>query len=233
MRINPKLFAVANEVVPMETQEFDGRKIELYYMDDFDGVKEEFINKGQFAAWSSVDGTNYRLFIEKGYYDAVGELYTQPVNKIWVEFWDKTDVISRKFSRFFMIPLMIVAIAVCIASWALKSVIGVAADYIAIGVLIVAFIVMLFVNSKTKKAIMKENINSRDLIIKHIGEARFDKLLEIQKEYMDEYYQKLYPEEEDVEEENEDNIEETKEEVALEENKEEVSKEDASDEIKE
>lgn len=206
MRINPKLFAVASEVAPIETQEFDERKIELYYMDDFDGVKEEFINKGQFAAWASEDGVNYRLFIEKGYYEAVGELYTQPINKIWVEFWDRTDEVSKKFSRYVMIPLMVVAIALCIASmW-----MGTIGNYIAIGVLVVAFIVMLFCNSKTKKAIMNENVKSRDLIIKHLGQDRFDKLLDTQKEYMDEYYQKLYPEEE--EEQLESEQEETKEE---------------------
>lgn len=194
MRINPKLFAVANEVTPVETQEFDNRKVELFYMDDFDGVKEEFINKGQFATWASEDGVNYRLFIEKGYYEAVGELYTLPINKIWVEFWDKTDVISKKFTRYVMIPIMIVSILVCFGSFLIPGNIG---QYIAIGVLVVAFIAMLFCNSKTKKAIMKENINSRDLIIQQLGQDRFDKLLDKQKEYMDEYYQNLYPEDEE------------------------------------
>lgn len=210
MRINPKLFAVANDVTPIETQEFDGRKVELFYMDDFDGVKEEFINKGQFATWASEDGVNYRLFIEKGYYEAVGELYAQPVNKIWVEFWDKTDVISKKFTRYVMIPIMIVSILVCIGSMWMGNV----GQYVAIAILVVAFIAMLFCNSRTKKAIVKENISSRDLIIQHLGQERFDKLLDKQKEYMDEYYQKLYPEdeEENIEEEAEAASEEAKEE---------------------
>lgn len=210
MRINPKLFAVANDVTPIETQEFDGRKVELFYMDDFDGVKEEFINKGQFATWASEDGVNYRLFIEKGYYEAVGELYAQPVNKIWVEFWDKTDVISKKFTRYVMIPIMIVSILVCIGSMWMGNV----GQYVAIAILVVAFIAMLFCNSRTKKAIVKENISSRDLIIQHLGQERFDKLLDKQKEYMDEYYQKLYPEdeEENTEEEAEAASEEAKEE---------------------
>ena len=179
-------------------------------MDDFDGVKEEFINKGQFATWASEDGVNYRLFIEKGYYEAVGELYAQPVNKIWVEFWDKTDVISKKFTRYVMIPIMIVSILVCIGSMWMGNV----GQYVAIAILVVAFIAMLFCNSRTKKAIVKENISSRDLIIQHLGQERFDKLLDKQKEYMDEYYQKLYPEdeEENTEEEAEAASEEAKEE---------------------
>lgn len=199
MRINPKLYAVAEGVTPIEVQSFDDRKVELYYMDDFDGVKEDFINKGQFAAWSSEDGVNYRVFIEKGYYEAVGELYSEPINKIWVEFWDKTEQISNKLSKKVMIPIMVISVIVCIGSMWLGNV----GQYIAIGILVVAFIVMLVVNSKTKKAIVAENIKSRDLIVKHLGQNRFDALLDAQKNYMDEYYQNLYPEDDEEETDNE------------------------------
>ncbi len=201
MRINPKLYSVAEGIQPIETQEFDNRKIELYYMGDFNGVEEEFINKGQFAVWSSVDGVNYRLFLEKGYYETVGELYTLQVNKIWVEFWDKTEVISKKFSRYVIIPLMVLALIACIGSTFLGSI----GNFVAIGILVVAFIAMMVCNSKTKKKIMAENINSRDQIIKLLGENRFDKLLDAQKEYMDDYYQKLYPQDEEVENNEDEN----------------------------
>lgn len=211
MRINPKLFAVANEVEPFETQEFDQRKIELFYMDDFDGVKEEFIAKGQFATWASEDGVNYRVFIEKGYYGVLGELYSQPINKIWVDFWDKADLIQKKFSRFFMIPLVIVAIIICLTS----SFIPQAGQYISIGTLLFSIVAMFVGNGRVKKAIMQENINSREMICKHLGQNRFDKLLESQKEYMDEYYNNLYENEE-----SDDLDDESNEETALiEENK--------------
>lgn len=199
MRINPKLYSVAEGVTPIEVQSFDDRKVELFYMDDFEGVKEDFINKGQFAAWASEDGVNYRVFIEKGYYEAVGELYSEPINKIWVEFWDKTEQISNKLSKRVMIPIMVLSVIVCIGSMWLGNV----GQYIAIGILVVAFIVMLVINSKTKKAIVAENIKSRDLIVKHLGQNRFDALLDAQKNYMDEYYQNLYPEDEEEAEENE------------------------------
>lgn len=205
MKINPKLYHAADDITPIEVQEFGEKKIELFYMDDFEGVKEEVINKGQFAAWSSEDGANYRVFFEKGYYDVVGELYTEKINKIWVEFWDKTDLISKKFTRFILIPIMIVSILVCVLSGLIPGGYG---NYIAIGVLVVAFIAMILCNTFTKKKIMQENNNSRTEIINAIGQKKFDDLIAKQKEYMDEYYNKLYPQDEEENEEESDDVKE-------------------------
>ena len=91
MKINPKLFNVAAEADPVDVQEFDERKVEIYMMDNYPKIKEEFINKGKFAVWSSIDGVNYRIFIEEGYYNELKELYSQPINKIWVDFWDTCE----------------------------------------------------------------------------------------------------------------------------------------------
>lgn len=203
MRINPKLYEVASEVEAVETQEFDGRKVELYLMSQVSGVKEEFLmTKGQFAVWTSADGKNYRVFLEDGYYEAVKELYAEPINKIWVDFWDTTDNISKKFSRFFIYPLMLVAVALCVVSIVLNQKLGNVATYIILGVLVAMFIALIFVNMFVRKKIMLESNKSRAQIQEYLGEEKYENLINAQKAYMDEYFDKLNPPVEEVEGEN-------------------------------
>ena len=224
MKINQKLFILGDAQQPIEVQEFDGRKVELFYLED-EVVKTDFINKSQFAVWSSVDGVNYRLFLEQGYYNAVPKLYSKEINQIWLKFWDTTEAITRKTSRFILIPMMIVCIGLCIASFAIKNQI---ASYITIGVLIAAFIAMLIVNSFTRKKVMQENINSRNKIAEILGQDEFDNILKTQKDYMDAYYQAMYPNDEEVEAEQANEEAEV-----LEEPKTEEAKEEATEEVKE
>ena len=207
MRINPKLYAIANEANSIDVQEFDNRKVEIYLMNEYPAVKEEFINKGKFAVWSSEDGINYRVFIEDGYYNELKELYTQPVNKIWVDFWDVCESVSKKTSRFFILPITIVAVIACFG-FALIPDQGISL-YLMLAVVGIAFIAMLFINRLTKKKIYEANVNSVELIKKEVGgESKFNALLDKQKEYMDAYYDSLYPEEQS-EEDAEQEVEQT------------------------
>lgn len=241
MKVNPKLYAVADEVTPFETQLIDtdkeeglNRKVELYLMDQFEGIKEEFVmRKGQFAVWSSTDNVNYRLFLENGYYDRVSPLYSQEVNKIWLDFYDTTDGISRKFSNYFVYPVMGVAIAACIASIFLSKYIQPYGSWIIIGVLAALFIAMIFVNMKIKKVVLNENTKARQLIIDHFGGNKFDELIELQKTYMDEYFENLYPKDETEENNSEAPAENTEANAEVEaiQNNEEVKNDDSVEKI--
>ena len=216
MRINPKLYVAADGVEPLEVQEFDGRKVEVYLMNQFDGVKEDFVTtKGQFAVWSSVDGNNYRLFLEDGYYAAVKDLYSQPVNQIWINFWDKLDNITKKYSRFLIYPIMLVAVVLCILSIALQSTWGQVGTYVVIGVLVALFITLIVANYLVKKKSVAENVKSREEIIASLGQEKFDQLIEIQKAYMDEYFEALNPAEPEEEAEAVEATEEKVEEVEV------------------
>lgn len=199
MRINPKLFIVGNETEPIDVQEFDGRKIEVFMMDPFPQVKEEFINKGKFAVWSSEDGVNYRVFIESGYYNELKPLYSPEINKIWVDFWDTCEQVSKKMTRYCILPITVGAVGGCIGFSFLPKV----GMYAMIAVVVVAFVAMMFCNRLTRKKIYDANVTSVEMIKKALGGTKeFDELIERQKNYMDAYYDSLYPEEEEDEEES-------------------------------
>ena len=205
MKVNVKLYNVVTDQQPLEVQNIDDRVVEIYSMDDFEKVKTEFIRQGRFAVWSSVDGKNYRIFIESGYYNEFKELYSTPINKIWVDFWDACEKISRTSTFKITLPVTGVALAGCLlVPYLLKGELG---SYISIGLVIVAFIVMMFSNSIAKRKIQEQNVKSVDLIKKELGEKRFEQLIEGRKDYTDKYYAALYPE---------DEVEETTEEVETE-----------------
>ena len=197
MKVNVKLFNLVQGQQPLDVQNIDGRNVEIYSMDDFPKVKEEFIRTGRFAVWSSLDGVNYRIFIEPGYFEEFKELYSLNVNRIWVNFWDACEKHSRTATFKIIIPTTVVALGGTIGLSFWKSDIS---SYLSIGLVIIAFMVMMIFNGRAKRKIQEENVKSVDLIKKEVGEKRFEELLEARKDYTDKYYAALYPEDE-VEEE--------------------------------
>ena len=198
MKVNVKLYNLVENQIPLETQNIDGRNVEIYSMDDFPKVKDEFIRTGRFAVWSSVDGSNYRIFIEPGYFNEFKELYSLDINKIWVDFWDACEKHSRTATFKIIIPVTFVAICGTIGLSFWKNPIS---SYISIGLVIVAFLVMMIFNGRAKRKIQEENVKSVDLIKKTVGEKRFEQLIEGRKDYTDKYFAALYPEEETAVEE--------------------------------
>ena len=191
MKVNVKLYNLVNGQSPLDVQQIDNRNVEIYSMVDFPQVKEEFIRQGRFAVWSSVDGNNYRIFIEPGYYNEFKELYSLPVNKIWVDFWDACEKLSHTATFKIIIPVTGVALAACVGLSFWKSEIS---SYISIALVILAFLVMMISNSRAKAKIQQENVKSVELIKKEVGEKRFEQLIEARKDYTDKYFAAIYPE---------------------------------------
>ena len=199
MKVNVKLYNLVSDQSPLDVQNIDGRNVEIYSMADFPRVKDEFIRQGRFAVWSSVDGSNYRIFIEPGYYNEFKELYSLAVNKIWVDFWDACEKLSHTATFKIIIPVTGVALAACVGLSFWKSEIS---SYISIALVILAFLVMMISNSRAKSKIQQENVKSVELIKKEVGEKRFEQLIEARKDYTDKYFAAIYPEDV-VEEETE------------------------------
>lgn len=211
MKLNERVFEVLNGE-PVEVQNLDGHEVKIYILDDYPDVLNEFVNKGKFAVWSCVDGTNYKLAIEKGYYDELRELYSDKVNDIWLKFWDECEKISSTFSKKIVLPATAVIIVIFVVLMALSNKMpGKLGTYLTLGLAIVYVLVILILRKLTTNKINIANQNALAVIKKNLGEAHFNDLLERQRNYIDAYYDTLSAKEEAEASANEENVNELKE----------------------
>lgn len=211
MKLNERVFEVLNGE-PVEVQNLDGHEVRIYILDDYPDVLNEFVNKGKFAVWSCVDGTNYKLAIEKGYYDELRELYSDKVNDTWLKFWDECEKISSTFSKKIVLPATAVIIVIFVVLMALSNKMpGKLGTYLTLGLAIVYVLVILILRKLTTNKINIANQNALAVIKKNLGEAHFNDLLERQRNYIDAYYDTLSAKEEAEASANEENVNELKE----------------------
>ena len=189
MKVNARIF---NSITtdPFDIQDIDGHHVELFYLNDYDGLLAENTAKGRFAVWSSADGDNYRLLVEKGYYETVTQLYEKPVNKIWLEFWEDCEKVSKKMYRFFLIPATVLAIGgfSLTVLFMKDEVYAMARNIVSAAILVLFIIVMLLFKRISSNEINKANAVSVEKIKKTIGAETFEDLLKDQRDYMDEYF---------------------------------------------
>jgi len=202
MKVNARIY---NSITlePFEIQEIDGHHVELFYLNDFPGILAENTAKGRFAVWSSADGNNYRLLVEKGYYETVTKLYEKPVNKIWLEFWGDCEGISKKMYRFFLVPASLIALigfGVTVA-FLQDAEYAQTRNIISAVILVLFILAMLLFRKVSSNEINKANANSVTKIKKTIGSQTFENLLKEQRNYMDEYFRQINEENVDLEEE--------------------------------
>lgn len=211
MKLNERVFEVLNGE-PVEVQNLDGHEVKIYILDDYPDVLNEFVNKGKFAVWSCVDGTNYKLAIEKGYYDELHELYSDKVNDTWLKFWDECEKISSTFSKKIVLPATAVIIVIFVVLMALSNKMpGKLGTYLTLGLAIFYVLVILILRKLTTNKINIANQNALAVIKKNLGEAHFNDLLERQRNYIDAYYDTLSAKEEAEASANEENVNELKE----------------------
>ena len=211
MKLNERVFEVLNGE-PVEVQNLDGHEVKIYILDDYPDVLNEFVNKGKFAVWPCVDGTNYKLAIEKGYYDELRELYSDKVNDTWLKFWDECEKISSTFSKKIVLPATAVIIVIFVVLMALSNKMpGKLGTYLTLGLAIFYVLVILILRKLTTNKINIANQNALAVIKKNLGEAHFNDLLERQRNYIDAYYDTLSAKEEAEASANEENVNELKE----------------------
>ena len=189
MKMLPKDYAKAVGT-PFRTEDYKGAVLEMYYLNDRNDF-HKFASRGRFSVWTS-DGVNYRLFVEKGYYEAVPDLYKNEVNDIWLDFTNSIYAAQRKMSRTYMTVSMIVLLVVLGVSMLLNQFIPEQANNIFLAAMVVLFI-GLFVSSnrqqkRLRTLVSEENKNATQLIKDTLGEASFQNILDAQEAYYQKYF---------------------------------------------
>jgi len=196
---------------PLEVQQCGKHSVEIYYMNGYKDVLKEFTAQNKFAVWSSKDGQNYRLAVEKDYYEKVKDLYTVEVNEIWLGFWDECDVIQTKFSRHIVLPvtLIVVVLFLFFANWnnmfANAKMNEAVQLGFTIGIPVIYLVVMMFLRRNVMNKIMGSQQQALVKVKEHFGESKFEQLLKTQRTYIDEYFEKEQDEELDEEAKASDN----------------------------
>jgi len=196
MKMLPRDYAKAVGT-PFRVEKYKDATLEMYYLNDRNDFYK-FAQRGRFSVWTS-DGVNYRLFVEKGYYEAVPNLYKNEVNDIWLDFTNSIYGAQRKMSRKYMMVSMIVLLVVLGASMLLQTFWAEQANNIFLAAMVVLFI-GLFVSSngqqkRLRSLVQEENKKATELIKNELGEAAFQEILDNQEKY----YQKYFNTEEEIE----------------------------------
>jgi hypothetical protein len=182
MKLNPKIYAQLTHE-PFATQEINGKIVEFHYLNDTPYLFQ-FASKGRFAVWTS-DGNNFKVLVEKRYYELLSDFYLPEVNTIWLNFLSKVGALSNKVNKWFMIPSLIMYVVVAgLATWLFP-------DFtmeILIGMIVLVIIGNIFQGRYLNQKVAQENQNTQDEIRDYLGVERFNALVENQSIHYQEYF---------------------------------------------
>lgn len=182
MKLNFKVYKQLT-TEPFLTQEIDGKIIEFHYMNDTPFLYQ-YASRGRFAIWTS-DGTNYRVLIEKTYYEALEDFYQVEVNKIWLGFLEGVSKLSKRINSWFIIPTLVLYVVIAgLATYLFK-------DYtlqILLGMIVLVVLSNMLQGRMVNKKVREENLKAQDLIRQQIGNERFESLIKAQEDHYQEYF---------------------------------------------
>ncbi|VEU79651.1 hypothetical protein [Haploplasma axanthum] len=203
---------------PFETQELSGKKVEFFYMNDTPYLSQ-YVSRGRFYIWTS-DGNNYRLLVEKGFYEKVSYFFTSEVNGIWIDFLDEVGSINSRMSKMFLLISMSISLVVLLVFGIWFK------EQLTTGVIVALFGVLILNmvhTSRINKLIRQKNLAAQTKIREVLTEEKFNQLLKDQEEYYKEYFKF---------EEDENDVDTGDDELMLEEGEESENERDIIDEEK-
>lgn len=183
MKLNPRVFKNLN-TEPFLEQDIDGQKVSFYDMNETQYLTQ-YAGRGKFAIWTSNGGDEYKVLIEKSYYEALEPFYSYDVNKIWLNFLTSASQITRKMSMWFLIPTMLIYLAI----------VAVATIYfpdqiiaVLLGLIVVIFGSNIIQTRLTSNRVKEANINAQNQIRETLGNEVFDGLVQAQEDHYKAYF---------------------------------------------
>ncbi len=175
---------------PFRVEEYKGAKLEMYYLDDRSDYAK-FASRGRFSVWTS-DGVGYRLFVDKGYYNAVSGLYRNDVNDIWLDFTNNIYGEQKRLSNRYMMVSFILLFVILGASFLIQEFFPQIGQDTFLYSMVFLFIGLFFSSSmqqkKLKALVQEENAKATSLIRQAVGEENFQDILNAQEKYYQEYF---------------------------------------------
>lgn len=195
MKINVRAYRSFNEFEPIEVQEINGKKVEIFFMNDSKYLSQ-YVPRGRFYFWTS-DGKGYRLIVERGFYYKVSYFFSEQINEIWTSFLDDLGSVYGKNNRLYLLGTIGFAAVVMILG---AIIFPEQLIWVMMGVLVLTMITNAMQSKKLSATVREKNLKAQEEIREVLTDEGFEKLLQEQEEYMREYFE-IEPE--DVTEETE------------------------------
>lgn len=183
MKLNPRIFKSLDN--PVETQDVNGRKVEIHYMNDTQYFAR-YAQQGQFAVWTS-DGSDYKLLIERDYLETLRPLYTSRINDVWIRFYEKATQVRNNIFLKLILPILIAALAIVIIFAAVPA-LRQYQTIVLIGILVVVLASNILQSTLMKRRIERAREEAVIEIKETLGEEQFKSLIEEQGKFYDNFF---------------------------------------------
>lgn len=182
MKLNYKVFKTLVEE-PFLTQEINGNEVGFYYMNETPFL-QQFVMRGRFYVWTS-NGKEYKLLIERGYYEKVSYFFETEINSVWINFLEEVTTVNSRMSRNYLMISMGISLAIIIL---FSILLPEQLTWGIIGALIITLVGNMVHSNRVNKIVRQMNLDAQEKIRDILTDEKFNQFLTDQEEYMQEYF---------------------------------------------
>jgi hypothetical protein len=183
MKLNPKIYRTLTN--PVETQEVNGTTVDIHHMNETNYLAR-YAGQGQFAVWTS-DGHDYKLMIERDYFETLRPLYSPKVNGIWIRFYERAGKVRSDIFFKLIGPVLLLALAAIIV-FATVPALKAYQTIVLIVTLGLVLVVNIAQSTLMKRGIEKARVEAVTEIKDEVGLDKFNELIDIQTKFYEEYF---------------------------------------------